>query len=60
MVLEDWAELWLENKLFYTVWVKIQPLENMFLKIVKTVGKSSEHTVGIFSMLQILSNVIYD
>ena len=27
--LGDWAELWLVNKFFYTVWGRIQPLKKM-------------------------------
>ena len=45
--LSTWAELWLVNKIFYTVWSKIQPLKQMltllgfrsFLKISKIVGQ---------------------
>ena len=54
-----WAELWLVNKIFYTVWGKLQLMEIMltlldfgsFLKIPKIVGKSSACPVGVFSML---------
>ena len=54
-----WAELWLANNIFYTVWGKIQPLKRMltlldfgsFLKVPKSVGKSSACPVGVFSML---------
>ena len=52
-------ELWLVNIFCYTVWGKIWPLERLltlldfgsFLKIPRIVGKSSAHTVGVFSML---------
>ena len=52
-----WAELWLVDKICYTVWCKIQPMEKWwhfstlghFLKN-KIIGKSLAHPVGVFSM----------
>ena len=55
---DNWAELWLAKKMFYTVWVKIQPLKRMltlldfesFLNFPQIVNKSSACPVGVFSM----------
>jgi hypothetical protein len=55
----NWAELWLVKKIGYTVWVQIQWLEtivytsrfSVILKILRIVGKSLPHPVGVFSML---------
>ena len=54
-----WAELWLANTIFYTVWVKIQLLEKnvdtvrfwvIFQKNPRIVGKASAQPVGVLSM----------
>ena len=65
-VCDSWVELWLVNKIFYTVWGKIQPLKTKmalldfesFLKIPRIVGKSSHIPQQYLPRAQILPNAI--
>jgi hypothetical protein len=57
--INNWAELWLVNKIFATARVQIQALEKVFTlldvgsfsKIHRIEGKSLPHSIAVFSML---------